>query len=67
VVRGEVEGTIGVTPRGEHGFGYDPVFVLAGGRTMAEISLEEKSEISHRARAFENILPHLKRFVGQEK
>ncbi|MBU1070202.1 RdgB/HAM1 family non-canonical purine NTP pyrophosphatase [Myxococcota bacterium] len=67
VVRGEVEGTIGVTPRGEHGFGYDPVFVLAGGRTMAEISLEEKSEISHRARAFENILPHLKRFVNQEK
>jgi non-canonical purine NTP pyrophosphatase (RdgB/HAM1 family) len=67
VVRGEVEGSIGEVPRGEHGFGYDPVFVLPGGRTMAEIQFEEKSEISHRARAFENILPHLKHFVGPQK
>jgi len=56
VVRGEVEGTIGQVSRGEHGFGYDPVFILPDGRTMAEITLEEKSELSHRARAFENIL-----------
>ncbi len=67
VVRGEVEGFIGDAPRGEHGFGYDPVFVLPGGRTMAEITLEEKSEISHRARAFEAMLPHLRRYAGQDK
>lgn len=67
VVRGEVEGTIAPAPRGEHGFGYDPLFLLPSGRTMAEITLEEKSEISHRARAFENLLPHLRRFAGPEK
>ena len=67
VVRGEVEGTITLSPRGEHGFGYDPLFLLPSGRTMAEITLEEKSEISHRARAFENLLPHLRHFAGPEK
>jgi len=67
VVRGEVEGLIADAPRGEHGFGYDPVFVLPGGRTMAEITLDEKSEISHRARAFEAMLPHLRRFAGPDR
>ncbi len=66
VVRGEVEGVIATVPRGEHGFGYDPVFELPSGRTMAELTLEEKSEISHRARAFTLILPHLRRFAGLE-
>lgn len=66
VVRGEVEGVITTAPRGEHGFGYDPIFELPSGRTMAELTLEEKSEISHRARAFAFILPHLKRFAGME-
>ena len=38
--------------RGEHGFGYDPIFLLPQyGRTMAELSMEEKNRISHRARA----------------
>ncbi len=50
---GECAGRIGCTPRGEGGFGYDPVFeVDATGRTMAELSPEEKNRISHRARAF---------------
>lgn len=66
VVRGELEGMITTAPRGEHGFGYDPVFELFSGRTLAELTLEEKSEISHRARAFALILPHLKRFAGME-
>jgi XTP/dITP diphosphohydrolase len=50
---GACEGEIGFAPRGEHGFGYDPVFVVAGygGRTMAELAPEVKNRISHRARA----------------
>jgi XTP/dITP diphosphohydrolase len=41
-------------PRGAHGFGYDPVFHLPEkGKTMAEIPLEEKNRISHRALALE--------------
>ena len=49
---GEVRGEIAVAPRGEHGFGYDPVFVISGdGRTMAELSAAEKHDISHRGLA----------------
>jgi XTP/dITP diphosphohydrolase len=49
---GEVHGEIAEAPRGEGGFGYDPVFVIAGdGRTMAELSSEEKHRISHRGLA----------------
>jgi len=53
-VRGEVEGVIGAKPRGDGGFGYDPLFVpLEGdGRTFAEMAPEEKHAISHRGRAF---------------
>jgi len=51
---GTVEGVIAEAPRGDRGFGYDPVFVpdAAGGRTFAEMSLEEKEAFSHRGRAF---------------
>ena len=46
---GEVHGEIAEAPRGEAGFGYDPVFVIAGdGRTMAELPSAEKHRISHR-------------------
>ena len=50
VVEGVMEGEIARAPRGENGFGYDPVF-LVGDRTYAEMSNEEKNEISHRALA----------------
>ncbi len=57
---GEVEGLITDTPRGQHGFGYDPVFFLPDrGCTMAELPPEEKNRISHRARAAERIKPLL--------
>ncbi|APW97673.1 non-canonical purine NTP pyrophosphatase [Halobiforma lacisalsi AJ5] len=46
---GELAGTI-VSPRGEGGFGYDPIFEY-NGQTLAEMSLEEKNAISHRGRA----------------
>jgi XTP/dITP diphosphohydrolase len=49
---GEVRGEIGLAPRGAQGFGYDPVFVIAGdGRTMAELSADEKHSRSHRGLA----------------
>ena len=49
---GEVRGEIALAPRGPDGFGYDPVFVIAGdGRTMAEVPRAEKNAISHRGRA----------------
>ena len=53
VVEGVLEGMIATAPRGEHGFGYDPVFVPLGEtRTLAEMSPEEKNRISHRGQAF---------------
>jgi XTP/dITP diphosphohydrolase len=49
---GEVHGEIAESPRGGAGFGYDPVFVIAGdGRTMAELPAGEKHRISHRGLA----------------
>jgi XTP/dITP diphosphohydrolase len=49
---GEVHGEIAEAPRGDAGFGYDPVFVIAGdGRTMAELPSEEKHRVSHRGLA----------------
>jgi XTP/dITP diphosphohydrolase len=50
VFSGVIEGNIIFEPRGKEGFGYDPVFEVSG-KTLAEIPLEEKSAISHRARA----------------
>jgi len=50
VAHGELRGTIARSPRGEGGFGYDPVFEV-GARTLAEMGVEEKNRISHRARA----------------
>lgn len=53
VVRGECEGKIALSARGSGGFGYDPVFLPddAPGRTMAQLSAEEKDAISHRGKA----------------
>jgi XTP/dITP diphosphohydrolase len=54
--RGEVEGLIGARPRGEGGFGYDPLFrVPELGRTFGESSPEEKHALSHRGRAFRSL------------
>lgn len=57
VATGACEGRIAFEPRGEHGFGYDPLFEpdAAPGRTMAELSLAEKSAISHRGVALANL------------
>ncbi len=58
------EGTLASRPRGSGGFGYDPAFVpddLSDGRTMAELSVEEKDAISHRGRAARAFLDWLNR------
>lgn len=54
ICSGECRGLITKEPRGDQGFGYDPIFYIPElGKTMAEISPEEKNRISHRARAAE--------------
>ncbi|MGO1838079.1 MAG: RdgB/HAM1 family non-canonical purine NTP pyrophosphatase [Candidatus Microbacterium stercoravium] len=59
-VEGIWSGRIAREPRGEAGFGYDPVFVPEGdGRTAAELTAEEKNAVSHRARALEALVPLL--------
>ena len=59
--RGECEGEILRAPRGENGFGYDPVFfVRSAGRSMAELSAEEKNRISHRAVALKRFQKELR-------
>lgn len=56
VVKGEIEGFILTIPKGDNGFGYDPLFyVESKEKTMAELSQEEKNTISHRAVALEKL------------
>lgn len=60
---GEVRGEIALAPRGEQGFGYDPLFIIAGdGRTMAELPADEKHTFSHRGLA----VAKLRAFLGEE-
>lgn len=59
-VEGEVYGRITRRPQGSGGFGYDPVFYYpAAGRTFAEMSREEKNQVSHRGRAFQKLRAEL--------
>ncbi len=52
--RGEVAGTIAFKPSGEAGFGYDPIFIPSGhDQTFAELGLDIKNQLSHRARAYQ--------------
>lgn len=64
VVRGEWTGAIARAPRGEGGFGYDPIFVPDGSsRSAAELSAAEKDAASHRGRALALLLPQLRALV----
>ena len=57
--RGEVPGTLTWPPRGDQGFGYDPMFIPSGGTlTFGELDPVEKHQISHRARAFAKLVEH---------
>jgi XTP/dITP diphosphohydrolase len=58
---GIVTGSITMTPRGNDGFGYDPVFQPDGFNvTFAEMSMQQKNSLSHRARALQKLLVHLR-------
>jgi XTP/dITP diphosphohydrolase len=61
VAEGTVDGHIASEPRGDEGFGYDPVFVPddGDGHTFAEMTLAEKQQISHRGRAFRALAERL--------
>lgn len=60
VVEGRCEGEVAREPRGAGGFGYDPLFLVSGlGRTMAEMSEDEKNRTSHRALAVKALRPRL--------
>ncbi|WP_026378861.1 RdgB/HAM1 family non-canonical purine NTP pyrophosphatase [Agromyces italicus] len=66
VAEGLWRGTLAYEPRGSHGFGYDPVFEPEGYEvTAAELLPEQKNAISHRARAFEALIPELERISGR--
>ncbi len=57
-VRGECHGTIGYAPRGENGFGYDPIFMV-GDQSFAELTADQKDRISHRGKALELFVKQL--------
>ncbi|NDK92262.1 RdgB/HAM1 family non-canonical purine NTP pyrophosphatase [Gordonia desulfuricans] len=69
VVRGEWRGVMLRAPRGDNGFGYDPLFVpddaVASGRASAELSASEKDALSHRGKALAQLVPALRSLAGQ--
>ncbi|MFH0811770.1 MAG: XTP/dITP diphosphatase [Pseudomonadota bacterium] len=65
-MEGECRGMITDSPRGKHGFGYDPLFLIPElGKTFAELGPEVKNRISHRAQAVNKLRPLLERFFPE--
>ena len=63
-VSGFCEGLITLSPKGENGFGYDPIFEVSGlGETYAEMNHEQKKHIGHRGNAFKLLIPELKKLL----
>lgn len=57
---GVIQGTITLHPRGQMGFGYDPVFIPKGqSKTFAEMTLDQKNRYSHRSKAFQSLISFL--------
>lgn len=68
VVEGVLEGTISHVPQGSQGFGYDPVFVVHElKKTLAQMPLEEKNQISHRGRALVKAKAVLQQKIDSER
>jgi XTP/dITP diphosphohydrolase len=59
VEHGRINGVLTREPRGDGGFGYDPILELPDGRTLAQLGAEEKNAISHRSQAFRALAPHV--------
>lgn len=67
ITEGSCRGRIGLKEEGKRGFGYDPVFYLPSyGKTMAELTVEEKNRISHRGKALRKLRRILNRFMERE-
>jgi XTP/dITP diphosphohydrolase len=65
VVEGRMPGSLAHTPRGENGFGYDPILVVDGDtRTAAELTPAEKNAISHRGKAFRALAPEVRALLA---
>ena len=68
VFRGTAEGIILDAPRGNNGFGYDPLFYFPQiGKTFAELTAAEKARYSHRGKAFHKFLEWMKKEHRREK
>ena len=64
LAEGVCEGEILPEERGQNGFGYDPIFLIPElGKSMAELSMEQKNRLSHRARAVQAALPLLEKYL----
>lgn len=67
VTFGELKGTLLTAPRGDGGFGYDPILLPEGyDRSVAELTAEEKNSMSHRAQAFAALVPHVQRVLQDQ-
>jgi XTP/dITP diphosphohydrolase len=68
IIEGKVDGRIIDAPRGQYGFGYDPIFYVDEiGKTLAELSLEEKNKVSHRANALKKLKEYIKNNLEDRK
>ena len=66
IKEGSCRGKIGFKEKGKRGFGYDPLFLLPKyGKTMAELSLEEKNKISHRGKALKKLRRVIRAFMDE--
>jgi XTP/dITP diphosphohydrolase len=65
IFEGACEGFVGFESRGSGGFGYDPLFYLPNGRTMAELGPGEKNAVSHRGEAMRKAVPVLLEHLGR--
>ena len=63
--RATIEGRIGYEEKGSHGFGYDPIFYVPQfGKTTAELTEEEKNQVSHRGKALQLMKEELRKYEG---
>ncbi|HHV74146.1 MAG TPA: XTP/dITP diphosphatase [Thermoanaerobacterium sp.] len=68
IIEGKVDGRIIDAPRGQYGFGYDPIFYVDEiGKTLAELSLKEKNKVSHRANALKKLKEYIKNNLEDRK